>query len=85
MRRKHGAYAGRAHAAVARPTHMYWMLDTDPAMQQGRTLTTAMSATELSDSLTLDARSALANCFLDGIDAGTCPDHGVQCIVADEP
>src|SRR5260370_42322123 len=45
MRCKHGAYDGRAHAAGVKPTHMLCLLDTDPAMQQGRTLTAAISAT----------------------------------------
>ena len=45
MTRKHGACDGRAHAITVEPTHMPWVLDTDPAMQQGLTLTAAISAT----------------------------------------
>jgi hypothetical protein len=45
MRCKHGAYDCRAPAGVVEPTHMLWMLDADPAMQQRQTLTPAISAT----------------------------------------
>src|ERR1700722_8347747 len=45
MTRKHGACDGGAHAIAVEPTHMPWVLDTDPAMQQGQTLTAAISAT----------------------------------------
>jgi adenylate cyclase len=45
MTRKHGACDGGAHAIAVEPTHMRWVLDTDPAMQQGLTLTAAISAT----------------------------------------